>query len=333
MRIFSVRHVQNLLRRFPNVRVLVVGDLMLDEFVWGTVERISPEAPVPVVRVERESLHLGGAANVVANLRALGVQATACGVIGYDPAGDRILEELQQIGASTAGVFRTEAAVTTRKTRVIAHHQQVVRFDRERLVDGERDGHSLLTFLGRQAPRFQAVLVSDYGKGTISPSLLSLLAELRAKRPFVLVIDPKKPNFPHYRNAELITPNVHEAAEAAGVPVVDAASLQRAGSVLLQRWQAQAVLVTQGEKGMTLFRRAARARRFPALARDVFDVTGAGDTVVATCTAALAAGASLEEAAWLANHAAGVVVGKLGTATVTPAELLAAVRRNSSATN
>lgn len=331
MKVPSVRHVQALLRRFPEVRVLVIGDLMLDEFLWGTVERISPEAPVPVVRVERESVHLGGAANVVANLRALRVRATACGVVGYDRAGERIVEELQRIGAGTAGVFRTRGAVTTRKTRVIAHHQQVVRFDRERLLDAQRDGQALLDFASRQASRFDAVLVSDYGKGTISPRLLELLAELRGKKPFPLVIDPKKPNFRHYRNAILVTPNVHEAAEAAGVSIVDEASLHTAASILLERWQTQAVLVTQGDRGMTLLRRGARPSHFPALARDVYDVTGAGDTVVATCTAALAAGAPLEEAAWLANHAAGVVVGKLGTATVSPGELLAAVRKNSSA--
>ncbi len=329
MRPLSVRKVRSLLRRFSGVRLLVIGDLMLDEFLWGSVERISPEAPVPVVRVERESLCLGGAANVVANVRALGAHVTACGLIGQDAAGGHILAELRRIGAGTSGVVRSSDMVTTRKTRVIAHHQQVVRFDREQPVATDGDGKRLVAFVERNASRYDAVLVSDYGKGVVSPALLEVLNRLHREQRVQVVIDPKKPNFAHYRGAALITPNQHEAAEAAGIVVGDEASLEQAGVRLLERWQADAVLITRGEKGMTLFRCGRPGRHFPAVARDVFDVTGAGDTVVATCTVAMAAGATLEEAAWLANHAAGVAVSKLGTATVNQAELLAAVRANS----
>jgi D-beta-D-heptose 7-phosphate kinase/D-beta-D-heptose 1-phosphate adenosyltransferase len=322
--------IRELLRRFAKVRLLVVGDLMLDEFLWGTVERISPEAPVPVVRVERESVHLGGAANVVANARALGARVTACGLVGCDAAGEQICTELRRIGAASSGVVRSPELRTTRKTRVIAHHQQVVRFDREERVSANRDGQRLAGFLERNAARFDAVLVSDYGKGVVSPLVLEVLRERRAQNGFHLVIDPKKPNFAHYRGAELVTPNFQEACDAAGVEGSDEASLRQIGQALLARWEAEAVLVTRGEKGMSLFRRGRPVRHFPALARDVFDVTGAGDTVVATCTVALAAGATLEEAAWLANHAAGVAVSKLGTATVSREELWEAVRAFSS---
>jgi len=314
-----------LLRRFPRVRVLVVGDLMLDEFLWGTVERISPEAPVPVVRVERETIHLGGAANVAHNLRALGAQVLVCGVVGRDRAGDRLLAELQRIGADPSGVVRSRQVVTTRKTRVIAHHQQVVRFDREQPQHPESAAKQLAAFIRAHAREVDAVLVSDYAKGAVSPALLELIGTVHREAKWPLVIDPKRPNFPHYRGATLVTPNQAEAADAAGIPIHDAESLEAAGRKLLERWACDAVLVTRGEHGMSLFRRGLSTDHFPARARDVFDVTGAGDTVVATCTLALAVRAAWEEAVGLANVAAGVVVGKVGTATVDTDELRAAI--------
>jgi D-glycero-beta-D-manno-heptose-7-phosphate kinase len=321
----EVRHLRALIRRFPGVKLLVIGDLMLDQFIWGRVERISPEAPVPVVQVMRESFHLGGAANVVHNVRALGGGATACGVVGRDSAGRRVLDELKRIGAHSSGVTATRATVTVRKTRIIAHSQQVVRLDREH--PDHRGGAlaRVARFLAAHVWDFDAVVLSDYGKGVINRDLLERLHELRQRRPFRLMVDPKKPNFAHYRGVTLATPNVHEAAEAAGVDIHDAASLRRAGLTLLERWDAEALLVTRGEQGMTLFDRRGSVRNFPTAARQVFDVTGAGDTVIATCALALAAGAGLDDAALLANHAAGIVIGKVGTATCTPAELMKAV--------
>ena len=313
--------------RFGRVRVLVAGDLMLDHFIWGTVERISPEAPVPVVRVTAESRRLGGAANVVNNLRALGGQVIACGVIGADPAGRHLADDLRRLGANVAGVVRSRAAATTRKTRIIAHQQQVVRLDREDVAQGDgRAAAQARGFLLANIGRADVVVISDYGKGLITPALLATLAAVRAHRPFPLVIDPKRVNFPSYRGASLLTPNREEASQASGIDIRDQRSLASAGAALLARWQAEAVLITRGEQGMSLFVPGAPPRHFPTVARHVYDVTGAGDTVIATCALALGAGASLETAAVLANHAAGIVVGEVGTATVTAAQLKAGLR-------
>lgn len=321
----DVRRLGAIIRRFPAARVLVVGDLMLDQFIWGRVERISPEAPVPVVQVTRESVHLGGAANVAHNIRALGGRAGACGIIGRDNAGRRVLAELKGIAAASSGVIASRTAVTVRKTRIIAHNQQVVRFDREQRDHPQTAVSRICRFLQRHVWDFDAVILSDYGKGVITPEVLATLHAARARRPFRLIVDPKKPNFAHYHSITLATPNLLEAADAAGVEIRDAQSLRAAGRRLLERWGAEAVLVTRGEQGMSLFTRGGGIRDFPTAARQVFDVTGAGDTVVATCALALAAGASLEDAACLANHAAGVVVSKLGTATVSAGELRGAL--------
>jgi D-beta-D-heptose 7-phosphate kinase/D-beta-D-heptose 1-phosphate adenosyltransferase len=321
--------LEELVRRFARVRVLVVGDLMLDQFVWGRVSRISPEAPVPVVHVTREELRPGGAGNVVSNLAALGGRAAACGIVGRDAAGERMGDALRALGASTDGIVVARAGETIQKTRIIAHHQQVVRLDRESA--GAADGTSarrVRDFVLRRRGQYDVLIVSDYGKGAIGPDLLGALAEAHARAPFTWVVDPKRPNFPHYRRASLIKPNREEAAEAAGIEIRDAASLRAAGTRLLKRWEAGAVLVSRGEEGMALFKARGRSvdvEEFPTFAREVFDVTGAGDTVLATCALALGAGGTLEEAATLANHAAGIVVAKIGTATVTRQELCAAL--------
>ena len=314
------------LGRMPRVRVLVAGDLMLDHFIWGRVERISPEAPVPVVHVTSESRRLGGAANVMHNVRALGGQVLACGVVGGDPAGRHLVDDLRQLGVDVAGVMRSGEA-TIRKTRIIAHQQQVVRLDREDAA--QRDGRAAARargFLLAAVRRADVVVISDYGKGLVTPPLLAALAALRARSPFRLIIDPKQVNFAYYRRATLVTPNRDEASQASGIEIRDAASLARAGAALLERWEAEAVLITRGEHGMSLFTRGPAERHFPTMARHVYDVTGAGDTVIATCALALGAGASLEAAARLANHAAGIVVGEVGTATVSAEQLRADLR-------
>jgi D-beta-D-heptose 7-phosphate kinase/D-beta-D-heptose 1-phosphate adenosyltransferase len=323
---------ERVLRRFPRVRVLVAGDLMLDEFVWGRVQRISPEAPVPVVQVTAESFHLGGAGNVVHNLRSLGGKAIACGTVGDDANGRRLLEELSRIGADAGGVVRTRDNSTTCKTRIIAHQQQVVRLDREESVRFDTRGAARARgYLLANLSTADVVVISDYGKGMINEGLLSALAAVRRRRPFPLIIDPKQRNFEHYRSASLVTPNRDEASWASGIEIEDEASLARAGAELLRRWEADAVLVTRGEEGMSLFRLDSPPRHFPTVARQVFDVTGAGDTVLATCALALGAGASWETTALLANHAAGIVVGEVGTATVTVSQLKANLRDRSGA--
>jgi D-beta-D-heptose 7-phosphate kinase/D-beta-D-heptose 1-phosphate adenosyltransferase len=324
----TASRLEALVRRCAGVRVLVVGDLMLDQFVWGRVERISPEAPVPVVQVTNEDARPGGAGNVVSNIAALGGRASVCGIVGRDAAGSRLVAALGALGARTDDVVVARDRDTIQKTRIIAHHQQMVRLDREQPAppDGTA-ARALRDRVLRGLRRCDVVVVSDYGKGVVGPELLGALGEAHAAKPFTWVVDPKRANYAHYRRPSLVKPNLGEAASASGIEIRDADSLRAAGDALLARWQAEAVLISRGEEGMALFRPGKRVQTFPTVAREVFDVTGAGDTVIATCALALGAGATLEEATVLANHAAGVVVGKIGTATVSAAELRAAVRR------
>jgi len=325
------RRLVELVKRFGRVRALVVGDLMLDQFIWGTVRRISPEAPVPVVQVADEDVRPGGAGNVVSNIAALGGRAAVCGIVGRDEAGERLVAALRARGADTRGVVVSRGSPTTQKTRIIAHHQQVVRLDRESEAgpDGAGARHVREFVLGHRA-RYDVLVVSDYGKGAIGRELLAALADAERRRPFTWVLDPKRANFAHYRRASLVKPNREEAAAAAGVEIRDRRTLREAGARLLERWEAGAVLISRGEEGMALFKPGPHGvvvEEFPTVAREVFDVTGAGDTVLATCALALGAGGTLEEATLLANHAAGVVVGKIGTATVGADELTRDVRR------
>lgn len=315
--------LSHLLNHFARVRTLVIGDLMLDRYVWGRVQRISPEAPIPIVHVTRESLHAGGAANVVANIRALGGQVVTCGVIGKDQEGAALRQQLADMGASADGVFTHRTMATISKTRIIAHNQQVVRLDREQDEIDDRLRTRLRAFVSQHIEEFDAVVISDYGKGVVDAALLALLAQLRQRHQFWYLIDPKRRNFPHYRGAHLVKPNLEEAGLATGLDVSREEGLYQAGLRLIDVWQTEAVLISRGEAGMSLFKRNTPPQHFPATAREVFDVTGAGDTVLAACALALGARASLEEATILANHAAGVVVGKVGTATVTPQELKA----------
>lgn len=308
-----------ILDRFAGVHLLVVGDLMLDRFIWGEVERLSPEAPVPVLRVVSEKNSLGGAANVVHNVRALGGRVTVCGIVGKDEAGARIVSALRKIGASTAGVFADPGFETIQKSRIIAspHHQQIVRLDREnRRAVGEEILKKMRRFIVARAADFDAIVVSDYGKGAIHDELLKGIAAICARRKTAYVVDPKKENYEFYRNPTLITPNKNEASEASGIPIRDERSLLAAGKRLMRKWRAEAVLITRGAEGMTLFRARAAVRHFPTESREVFDVTGAGDTVVAVCALALASGAGYADAAVMANVAAGFVGDEVGTVAV-----------------
>jgi len=311
--------------RLAGVRVLVVGDVMLDRFVRGRVERISPEAPVPVVHVTGEDAHAGGAGNVAANVVGLGGKAGLGALIGRDQAGRELSQVLRELGVRTDGLIAGRGSATTQKTRIVAHHQQVVRLDHEDTAPADPSaGRKLREWVLGALRRYDVLVVSDYAKGVVDTALLEALAEEHQRREFTWIIDPKRANFAHYRRASLVKPNRQEAAAAAGVDIVDDASLRKAGARLLELWQCDAVLISLGEEGMALFQ-GRRVRKFPTMGREVFDVTGAGDTVIATCALALGAGCSLEDATALANHAAGVVVGKVGTATVSTEELKAAL--------
>jgi rfaE bifunctional protein kinase chain/domain len=312
---------------FKSANVLVIGDIIVDHFIWGTVSRISPEAPVPVVNVTHENLLLGGAANVLHNLYALGAQATLCGVIGNDPIGDHLLELLADLSSSNHGVIRADDRPTIKKTRIIAQSQQVVRVDRE--VKGELSSGCLgrlSRFLKENLHAFDAVIVSDYAKGLITPLFMDDLRRLLAGNGHPpLVVDPKPGPLERFRGATVITPNHHEAALMAGMVIQDEDGLVTAVQALLAAVGCQAVLVTRGEAGMALLERDHELYSIPTVAKEVYDVTGAGDTVAATMALGLASGLPLSSAATLANYAAGIVVGKVGTATAKAEELLRAI--------
>jgi len=308
--------------RIGRTKVLVIGDVMLDEFIWGKVERISPEAPVPVVAVTHETRLLGGAANVVNNIRSLGGEVALCGVVGPDPMGERIREMLKGIGADGRGVMVDRGRPTTVKTRIIAHSQQVVRFDRESTEPiSPSVQKEIMGFLEEEWGWAQGVIVSDYGKGVVTRELMDYLLGKVAEDRKPLIVDPKMDNFRLYRGVTAITPNTAEAEAASRRKIQDEATLRTVGRLLLRRFRAEAVLITRGEEGMALFQRGGRMDLIPTVAKEVYDVTGAGDTVAAVFTLGVASGLSYLEAAVVANCAAGIVVGKVGTASVSPGEL------------
>jgi D-beta-D-heptose 7-phosphate kinase/D-beta-D-heptose 1-phosphate adenosyltransferase len=312
--------------RFEGKRLVVVGDLMLDRFIWGTVRRISPEAPVPVVEIERESQHLGGAGNVVANLVALGASAWPVGVLGEDAGADAVVEEFRRAGVETQGLVRDPSRPTTTKTRVVAHSQQVVRADLERRHPvSEAVESSLAAAFLAALDGADAVIVSDYDKGLLAGGFLAAVLRSSRDRDVPVCLDPKVRRFTAYQPVTVITPNHHEASAATGLPADTDEELEVCGRRIQEMLGGPNVLVTRGEHGMSLVGAGGDVTHVPTMAREVFDVTGAGDTVIATLALGLAAGASALEAAVLSNHAAGVVVGKVGTATLTRAEMRAAI--------
>lgn len=317
--------------RMRDRTVVIFGDVMLDEFVWGDVTRISPEAPVPVVDIRRESVRLGGAANVLANLLAVGARSSVVGVVGNDRAGERLQEELYKAGAlhADAALIVDESRPTTIKTRIIAHNQLVVRADRERrtLVDAQTE-ERIISVLKEMLREADAFAVSDYDKGSVTPRILGEILPLAFKAGIPVLIDPKIRNFDAYHPATLITPNHHEALRLTNTEDDTNEGMAQAARLIRKRLRCASVLITRGERGMMLLEGDGEPVYVETVAREVYDVTGAGDTVLATLAAALAAGATLPEAAMLANHAAGIVVGKLGTATTTAAELVNSIKRN-----
>jgi D-beta-D-heptose 7-phosphate kinase/D-beta-D-heptose 1-phosphate adenosyltransferase len=315
--------------------VLVAGDLMLDEFIWGKVSRISPEAPVPVVSVTGESYYPGGAANVARNLREFTPCAAVMGLAGADPAGRRLLDLLAASGIDTAGVEQDPTGSTTVKTRIIARHQQVVRVDREHKVPLTADqAGRAMAYIDRVIDSLDAIIVADYGKGFVTQPLADHLCRVARAHGKILTVDPHPHTCIAWNSATAIKPNRAEAFLAAGmppsdaiVPVLEDAALIEAGQRLRTRWNTGILLITLGEHGMLLLDGTAVPRHIPSRVKDVFDVSGAGDTAIAVFTLALAAGAGAAEAADLANRAGGIVVGKLGTATATAAELQADLAR------
>ncbi|HXR06445.1 MAG TPA: D-glycero-beta-D-manno-heptose-7-phosphate kinase [Candidatus Acidoferrum sp.] len=326
--------VCQLLAAAGRARVTVLGDVMLDQFLWGTVARISPEAPVPVVEFERESFIPGGAGNVARNLAQLRVATELLGVCGQDDAAGRLRQLLSQDGVACSGILACPNRSTSIKTRIIAHRQQVVRVDRE--TPGDVDDQTtarLLAALAQSLRRADALILGDYAKGVITQPLLEEAKRLCRARGVWLSVDPKPAHHLDLSGLSLLTPNRKEAFELAGLPdnldgpqpSHDSALLQVADK-LLADLQPALLLITLGEQGLLLCQRGQRPFHVPTAAREVFDVSGAGDTVIASFTLAIVAGASPVEAAFFSNHAAGVVVGKIGTATVTPRELLASFR-------
>jgi D-beta-D-heptose 7-phosphate kinase/D-beta-D-heptose 1-phosphate adenosyltransferase len=325
------RRFLEILERFKEGRVLVIGDFILDQFVWGSVKRISPEAPVPVVKVERESFMPGGSLNVANNIRSLRGQVCPCGVVGRDLYGRMLLKAMRQQGIEIGGIIYDPERPTSLKTRVIAHSQQVVRFDREKTDDvSKTDLLKILKFVRENIKRMDVVILEDYGKGVMQPFLLKEIVRLARKHQKPVLVDPKEKNFIYYQGVTCITPNRSEAYtgyERTHGSFYKTPDLETVGWGLMNKLKLESVLITLGEDGMALFEKKKKLTKVPTAAREVYDVSGAGDTVIATLALALAAGAKMQEAAKISNLAAGIVVGKLGTATVTPEELEEAIRK------
>lgn len=317
------------IERFPACRLLVVGDVMLDEYIWGSVGRISPEAPVPVVTVTRDSRAPGGAANVAVNIASLGAKVCMAGFVGADAAGREIVRMLRRNRIATEGLVVDPERPTILKTRVIAHSQQVVRVDRERKDPPDPSAREALVARARAAVgEADGVVLSDYRKGALFPELVEAVIAAARRRGVFVAVDPKQKDFSYYRGCTLITPNKAEAEAALGGRELGSdLEIWEGGKALIRRSGARAVLITRGENGMSLVEKGRKSFfHIPARARRVFDVTGAGDTVIGTLAAGLGAGAPLRDAALLANVAAGVVVGEVGTVPITAQGLSRAVR-------
>jgi D-glycero-beta-D-manno-heptose-7-phosphate kinase len=312
--------------RFPGARVIVIGDIILDEYIWGDVSRISPEAPVPIVDIRKEEKRLGGAANVVNNIVSLKGQTDLCGVVGDDIYGKGIIDSIKGMGLKTGGISVDPARCTSIKTRVLGHTQQMVRIDREIKKPICNDITSkILGFLEDQINVTNAIIIADYGKGVVTSSLMKGVRDLTAGRHIIIGVDPKPENFSYYHGIDVITPNHHEAGAFCHFEIHDEESLVRAGRQILEKLYCRSVLITQGKEGMTLFEKGKEPCHIPTVSRKVFDVSGAGDTVIAAFCLGLASGMDLKSAAVISNFAAGIVVGEVGTSVVTVDELKKAV--------
>lgn len=327
MKKVSQKRLQKIFARFPKVKVLVVGDVMLDQFVWGQVSRISPEAPVPVVNVVRESFMPGGAANVVNNIHALGASVYVAGVIGNDQAGERLKKALSVERINVQGLIVDKDRPTILKTRIIASHQQVVRVDKDgkNILENEYN-ERLINYVDSVIAKVDAIIIEDYGKGVITQELIDEIVRMAHKHNKMISVDPKDGHFLDYSGTTVVTPNHHEAYSAARRSEARENGIEDVGRLLLRKWNCESVLITCGEDGMILFQKDKESFKIPTVAREVFDVSGAGDTVIAAYTTSLASGATPCESAIISNYAAGIVVGKLGTATTTRAEIVEAMK-------
>ena len=318
----SARKLTQYFQRFTRARILVLGDLILDHYIWGKVDRVSPEAPVPVVHVASESYRMGGAANVYHNIMTLGGKAELCGVVGADQVGKQFLAEIRRSSTYSPGVIIDASRPTIKKTRVVAHNQQIVRFDVEQRHDiSSQLAQKMVRHVASRLPDVACLVISDYAKGMITGELMKAIQKLAEQNGVPIVVDPKVEHMGYYEGVTVITPNYLEAKQAAGFLPTQDIPIEQIGVSLQNRLRCQAVVVTRGEEGMSIFEHNGQSWTIPAVARQVYDVTGAGDTVVSTLALAISAKASLPDAAVLANQAAGIVVGMVGTATVTRAQL------------
>ena len=324
----KIKKLYQIMDQFKGRKVLVLGDIMVDKFVFGKVSRISPEAPVPIVEIDKENYMPGAAGNVVNNLWTLGSKVLLCGVIGKDLVGQKLIKEFKNKGVETSGVFIDSSRPTILKTRVIAEHQQVVRTDREvkRTLPKEINDQ-MMNYIKNSLSIVEAIIISDYGKGVINRKILEYIVKKAYRIEIPLVVDPKIEHFLQYKKVTCITPNHYEAGQAIHKQIKDEKSLFNVGNILMKRLNCKSLLITRGEHGMTLFEKKGKITHIPTTAREVYDVTGAGDTVVSSFALSLTVNRnSLVDAAYISNYAAGVVVGKLGTATVSVEEIKKAMR-------
>lgn len=311
-----------ILKNFSDVSVLVVGDVMLDRYWWGSVERISPEAPVPVVHINKTSLAVGGAANVAANIVGLGAKVHLVAAVGEDAEGAQLPEILNESGLSAEFLVKISGRPTTLKTRVIAHNQHVVRIDHETTENlSSADEERVWETIGQLIEQVDVIILSDYAKGFLSETLIARLITTAKSNAKILMVDPKGKDYSKYKGASIITPNKKEAAEASGLEEKDSRIVAKAGDKLLKELNLKSLLITQGEDGMTLFETGNSPKHFGSQARHVYDVTGAGDTVIATLAVAAGTKIDLETAAEIANTAAGYVVEEVGTTIIKRAQL------------
>lgn len=321
-------NLSSIIQKFSKVKVLVIGDVMLDRYLWGSVERISPEAPVPVVKLQKTSLVLGGAANVAANIAGLGAKPFLVGAIGFDDEAKLFSPLLKKIKISSNHLVKIEDRPTTVKTRIVAHNQHVVRIDQEdnQLLKSS-DEEKIWKQIEKLLDKIEIIIVSDYAKGVLTENLLMRLITTGKKQSKIILIDPKGKDFKKYEGADILTPNRFEAAEACHFQPDGQAVVEKAGEMLLKKLDLKSVLITQGENGMTLFQKAEEPFHLNALARNVYDVTGAGDTVIAAFGVGLGSGCDLPEASEIANISAGIVVEEIGTTTITLEKLFNYIKK------
>lgn len=317
--------VDSIIQKFSNTTILVIGDFMLDEYIFGSVDRISPEAPVPVVNEKSRKSIPGGAGNVVRNIVSLGADVILTGVIGRDIQGIALKASLEdlKINKENFGLIELSDRPTTCKTRIIGGNQQICRLDKENtvLLNNEVQDN-MFEFINDNIGRVQGIIFSDYDKGVVTPGIIERTITAAAKKDIFISVDPQVSHFTYYKNVDVLTPNHHEAGRFLGKNLVSDDEIKKGGFEIIERLNSKMLIITRGEKGMTLFDKNRNCKHFSTNASEVFDVTGAGDTVISIFTLAMAAGYGAEEATLLSNKGAGIVVGKLGAATVTPSELL-----------